>query len=71
MKTTVEVIELPESDQTADCSGKPLNFDDILKEIGEFGRYQKLIAVLISIVSAFGTFIILSFVFSSAIPEHR
>lgn len=71
MKETVQVIELPEGDQNTESPRKSLDFDDILKEIGEFGRFQILVGVLIGICSAFSAFIIFNFVFGGNIPEHR
>lgn len=57
-KTTVEVKA-------------PLTYDDILREIGEFGLYQILVGLTVGFVFAYGTFGSQNFVFSADTIEHR
>lgn len=58
--------------KSSEVEEKSLDFDKILKfEIGEYGPYQILVATSIGFVTAFGSFLILNFLFISAIPEHR
>lgn len=71
MKKAAQVIELPDGDQCTGSTEKTLDFDEILNEIGEFGRFQILVGISIGLVSAFSSFFVLNFVFSAAIPEHR
>ncbi|CAH1778274.1 unnamed protein product [Owenia fusiformis] len=47
-----------------------ISFDDILKEIGEFGRYQKIQYLLLCFVSIFSAFLSFNMVFTGATPEH-
>lgn len=49
----------------------PIDFDTILNEIGEWGRYQILSSISAGIISAYGSFLILNFVFGAVIPDHR
>lgn len=48
-----------------------ISFDTVLKEIGEFGRYQILNGILTCLVITISTCALFNFVFSSAIPDHR
>ncbi|XP_078413716.1 solute carrier family 22 member 3-like [Cetorhinus maximus] len=47
-----------------------LTFDDVLKDIGEFGRYQKWIILLLSFSGVTFSFLIVVFVFLGVIPNH-
>lgn len=73
MKNPDQVVELTEDDlDNENSNDKPLDFDKILKfEIGECGPYQIFIGIAIGLVSAFGSYMTLNFMFSAAIPEHR
>lgn len=61
----------PSENKHGNKSENALVFDDILKEIGEFGLYQLVTGILIGIVLLFTTFALFNFVFSSEIPDHR
>lgn len=66
MKQVEQVVRLSEDDLDH------VDFDKILEfEIGEFGTYQILSGITIGLVSAFGSYITLNFMFSAFIPEHR
>lgn len=71
MNKAAQVIELPDGDQCIGSTENSLDFDGILNEIGEFGRYQILVAISIGLIAAFSSFAVLNFVFSAAIPKHR
>ncbi|XP_067900670.1 solute carrier family 22 member 3-like [Heterodontus francisci] len=47
-----------------------LTFDDVLKDIGEFGRCQKWIILLLSLSGVTFSFLIVVFVFLGTIPNH-
>lgn len=49
----------------------PLAYDDILREIGEFGAYQLLVGLTVGFVFAYGSFVTMNFVFSADTTEHR
>ena len=46
-------------------------FDDVLKEIGEFGRFQKLLLLLLLIPNMFSAVNKLAWAFLGAEPGHR
>ncbi|XP_034478926.1 organic cation transporter protein [Drosophila innubila] len=48
-----------------------MDFDDILKEIGEFGRYQRVNYLLICLPVLFAAANSLSYVFTAGIPKYR
>ena len=48
-----------------------MNTDDILKKIGEFGKYQFLILLLVGLTSNLGALSAYAIVFMAATPEHR
>lgn len=48
-----------------------LQFDDVLQEIGEFGRYQILNGILTCLITAISTCALFNFVFSAAFLDHR
>lgn len=69
MKQVEQVVKLSEDDLDHENT---VDFDKILEfEIGEFGTYQILSGITIGLVSAFGSYITLNFMFSAFIPEHR
>ncbi|XP_020365380.1 solute carrier family 22 member 3-like [Rhincodon typus] len=47
-----------------------LTYDDILKDIGEFGRYQRWIILLLSLSGVTFSFLIIAFVFLGMTPNH-
>lgn len=71
MKSPPEVSKSTANKLPRKDADNALAFDDILKEIGEFGLYQLLTGILIGIVLLFTTFALFNFVFSSDIPHHR
>ncbi|KAH8297328.1 hypothetical protein KR044_010416 [Drosophila immigrans] len=52
-------------------SGAAMDFDEILIEIGEFGRYQRVNYVLICLPVLFAAANSLSYVFTAGIPKYR
>lgn len=48
-----------------------LDFNKILSEIGESGPYQIIVSISSGLISTYGSFLIINFVFMSAIPDHR
>lgn len=60
---------------TADTSSAELpniiSFDAVLREIGEFGRYQIFNGILTCLVIAISTCALFNFMFSTAITENR
>lgn len=64
MEQTVEI------ERTNENKAKSVPFDDIFKEIGEFGFYQILVSLSSGLAFAFGSFSILNFIFGAAIPDH-
>lgn len=52
-------------------SNEIISFDVVLREIGEFGRYQIINGILTCLVIAISTCALFNFVFSAAIPDHR
>ena len=49
----------------------PVNFDSVLDQIGNFGRYQKILYYSVCLPIIFTTCLGLSVVFSAAIPKQR
>lgn len=47
-----------------------MEFDDLLKALGGFGRFQKLLFVLISLLCLPSAFNILGIVFLGGVPDH-
>lgn len=60
-----------DKESTNKTNNNSLSFDDILYEIGEFGRYQILAGILMGIAFLLTTSTLFNFVFSSEIPDHR
>lgn len=52
-------------------SGKDMNFDLVLNEIGEFGRYQQTNFLLLSLPVIFAAANSLSYVFTAGNPNYR
>ena len=48
-----------------------MEFDDVLSEhVGEFGRYQKGVCLLLTLVGVSNAFYVMDIVFMTAMPEH-
>ncbi|XP_072437345.1 solute carrier family 22 member 3-like [Chiloscyllium punctatum] len=47
-----------------------LTYDDILKDIGEFGRYQRWIILLLSLSGVTFSFLTVAFIFLGVTPDH-
>ena len=47
-----------------------MKFDDVLRIIGEFGRYQRIKFTLICVVAIISAFLSLNMVFVGGKPEH-
>ena len=45
-------------------------FDDVFKSLGEFGRYQKFLYLLCSLVYTVTSMQLLGWVFVGAVPDH-
>ncbi|XP_049783521.1 organic cation transporter protein isoform X2 [Schistocerca cancellata] len=60
-----------QADDDENAEVKKMDFDDVLVEIGEFGRYQILNYFLICLPVFFGAANSLSYVFTSGIPTYR
>lgn len=48
-----------------------VDFDDILPHIGEFGRYQKLLFLMMIPFAFFVCFVYFSQIFMTLVPEHH
>ncbi|CAG9859099.1 unnamed protein product [Phyllotreta striolata] len=48
-----------------------VDFDDVLEEIGELGRYQIVIYILVCLPVLFGAANSLSYVFTAGVPQYR
>lgn len=71
-KKPSEVVVVSEDELDNDNSDGPLDFEKILKfEVGEFGPYQIFAGITMGFVSAFASFMVLNFLFISAVPDHR
>lgn len=71
LEPSAELLTSPEAENTK-VDEKPLDFDKILRfDIGEYGPFQLLVGVSTGLCAAFGTIIIMNFVFGATIPEHR
>lgn len=71
VEPSTELLPSPETENTR-VDEKPLDFDKILRfDIGEYGPFQLLVGVSTGLCAAFGTIIIMNFVFGATIPEHR
>ncbi|XP_046378548.2 organic cation transporter protein-like [Haliotis rufescens] len=54
------------------CFFRTMNFDDVLRQLGEFGTYQKWLYVLLCLPAIAGSIqVIQAVVFLFAVPEHR
>lgn len=71
MEQTTNGIQSNDGRNNDDGAEKTVSFEQILKEIGECGRYQISVVIASGLVLAFGSFTIMNFVFSSFVPEHR
>lgn len=50
---------------------KDINLDDILTEIGEFGKFQKLISAILFIPICLAPIFTLSYIFTASQLEYR
>ena len=48
-----------------------MDYDDILKTVGEFGKYQKIKYLLVCSVTIFSSMQAFMSVFTLSTPEHR
>lgn len=48
-----------------------MDFDKVLEEIGEFGRFQKINYLLICLPVIFGAAHNLSYLFTAGVPNYR
>lgn len=72
MKQTHQPVQLSDDEVDNESTDKPLDFDKMLRfEIGEFGRYQILVAISSGFIAAIVSFVTLNFMFSGTIPDHR
>lgn len=57
-------------DDTASASNF-MDFDDLLPHIGEFGRYQKILFLLMIPYASFLVFVYFTQIFITLVPEHH
>lgn len=57
--------------QSKSSNKKEVDFDDLLSIVGEFGKYQLIVYVLISAGIAVEVLFVMSFVFVAAVPTHN
>jgi len=55
----------------AECDTKNLDFDDLLPMIGEFGKYQKILFLLMIPFAFFVAFVYFSQIFMTLVPEEH
>lgn len=71
IKNPNDAVDVSE-DELENDNTIPLDFERILKfDVGEFGPYQIFIGIIMGLISAFASFMVLHFLFISAVPEHR
>lgn len=74
MKQSSDVEKSADIKPTADNNGAAddkVPVDDILVEIGDFGLYQVLVAILTGIVMLLASSAQFNFVFTGDVPVHR
>ena len=54
-----------------DCKPDRLSYDDALRVVGEFGRYQKLCCILVGLGVIVRSVVAFNMVFITATPEHH
>ncbi|XP_011201961.1 organic cation transporter protein [Bactrocera dorsalis] len=67
-------LQLAESGNAKDASAPnppPMDFDDILPLIGEFGKYQKILFLLMIPFATFVAFVYFSQIFMTLVPEQH
>lgn len=69
--TCVNLHNFRHKTNTPKMSGKDMNFDLVLDEIGEFGRYQQTNFLLLSLPVIFAAANSLSYVFTAGSPNYR
>lgn len=69
--THTNSIEVPQARKNNEKEQKSPAYEDILREIGEFGLYQILVSLIVGYVFAFGSFVTLNFIFGANIVDHR
>lgn len=50
---------------------EPYNYDDILEHIGQMGKFQLRICLLLCIPAIFPGMVVMSYTFTGAIPQYR
>lgn len=60
----------PNNIPTVHEPGTSLDFDDVLPHLGEFGKYQKLLFLLLAPFMFFVAFVYFSQIFITLTPEH-
>jgi hypothetical protein len=71
MTEQIEILLPEEKEVTEGTNKSSIHFDDILKEVGEFGPYQRKIYFLLFIPTIFSAMHKLSWVFLGAKVGHR
>lgn len=51
--------------------GEPFNYDDVLKHIGQMGKYQRYTFLLLCLPALFPGIIVMSYTFTGGIPNYR
>lgn len=71
MEEEKTIVLLSDEKHGGETVKKPPTFDEILKETGEFGLNQIMVALTAGFVFAFRSFITMNFLCGADITEHR
>lgn len=66
-----ERLEDQEPNAVVNPPGEPFNYDDILDHVGQLGRYQLRIFLLLCLPISFPSVIIMSYSFIGGVPNYR
>lgn len=71
MEEETPLAPLPDPKIGGDEAKQAPAYDDILREIGEFGAYQILAGLTVGFAFAFGSLVTMNFLFGADALEHR
>lgn len=71
MKQSHDAAECGDKGPPRKSAADPTLVDDILLEIGDFGLYQVLVAILTGMVMLLASAAQFNFVFTGDVPDHR
>jgi len=60
----------PGKEAAAEAEAASVDFDDVLPHLGEFGRYQKMLFLLLAPFMFFVAFVYFSQIFITLTPDH-